>query len=314
MSISIDTNMYLLCSLFNISYKKIATEYSGKTVKQIMEAEAAQGNVAAANYDETILSDPIKLIELFQLRDPNNKFMILNNMNENDMEDLLPLLEKHDLVAGLNFFTKDKLLKLIEYLPKDQLLKYTFDMFPPEKIMQLLPEEQLNKILKSTKIDKDVEIEYLKSLKPEILAKMLESVTGQPAPGSDNIGVNGEIHYDSKILMKELINLQDDKFQDAMLNMPSQNKRLFVLKLAKQNPDLYYEVDSHAYVAIMRDKKEKDQLVRSAVVIEPEQLCKMLENLPKELSAVVLTQIDTNKFADVLLKNFKDIIREIVAV
>lgn len=314
MSISIDTNMYLLCSLFNISYKKIATEYSGKTVKQIMEAEAAQGNVAAANYDETILSDPIKLIELFQLRDPNNKFMILNNMNENDMEDLLPLLEKHDLVAGLNFFTKDKLLKLIEYLPKDQLLKYTFDMFPPEKIMQLLPEEQLNKILKSTKIDKDVEIEYLKSLKPEILAKMLESVTGQPAPGSDNIGVNGESHYDSKVLLNQIINLQDDKFQDAMLNMPSQNKRLFVLKLAKQNPDLYYEVDSHAYVAIMRDKKEKDQLVRSAVVIEPEQLCKMLENLPKELSAVVLTQIDTNKFADVLLKNFKDIIREIVAV
>jgi hypothetical protein len=31
----------------------------------------------------------------------------------------------------------------------------------------------------------------------------------------------------------------------------------------------------------------------------------MLEELPKDLTAVVLTQIDTKKFADVLLANFK---------
>lgn len=313
MSITINTNMYLLCSLFNISYKKISNEYSGMTVEQIMEAEAAQGNTSAAKFDKEILSNPIKLIELFELKDPGNKYAILSNMNERDLEDLLPLLGQSDLVAGLNFFTKDKLLDMAEDMPKEQLVNFTFQMFSPEQLMQLMPEEQLNKILTSTDMDKGLEVKYLQTIKPEVLAQMFEAATGQPAAGAEDIGLDGKANLDGKALVTQITNLPDDKFQEAMLSMPQQNKRDFVLKLTKENPKLYLSVDSSAYTSIIKARKEKDEIVKSANVIDPKQLVKMLQNLPKDLTAMVLTQMDTKKFADVLLTKFKDVLSQVVA-
>lgn len=313
MSIAINTNMYLLCSLFNISYKKIANEYSGLTIEEIMEAEAAQGNIAAANFDKEVLSNPVKLIELFQLKDPGNKYAILSNMNEHDLEDLLPLLEQGDLVEGLNFFNKDKLLELAEKLPKEELIKFTFQMFTPEHLMQLMPEEQLDKILTSTDMDKNLELKYLQTINPEILAQMFEAATGQPFIGSEDAGLDGQTSLNAEALVSQISNLPDNKFQEAMLSIPPQSKRDFVLKLTKENPKLYLSIDSEAYTNIIGSRKEKNEIVRSASVISPKQLVKMITKLPKDLTAIVLTQIDTSKFADVLLDKFKNILSQIIA-
>ena len=313
MSITIAADLYLLCSLFNITSKKISNEYSGMTVEQIMQAEAAQGNAAAANFDATILNDPIKLIELFQLKDPGNKYAILSNMNEHDLEELLPLLQKSDLVQGLNFFTKDKLLTMMEDLPKDQLINLTGQMFSQEQIMQYLPEEQIDKMLSSTDMDKDQEKKYLQSVKPEVLAFMLESATGQPVAGADDVGLDGQPKIDGQQVFNQLTTLPDDKFQEAMLAMPKQNKRDFVLKLAKQNPKLYLAVDSHAYINMINQRKDKQDIVKSAGVIDKDQLTKMVQRLPKDLLSVVLTQIDTKKFSDTLIANFKNILSQIIA-
>lgn len=313
MGIKIEANMYLLCRMFNISHKKIANEYSGMTIEEIMKAEAKQGNAAAAKFDKEILTNPIKLIELFELKDPNNKFAILSNMNEQDLEDLLPLLVQADLIAGLNFFTKDRLLDMAEDLPKEQLVNFTLQMFSPEQLMQYMPEEQLNKILTSTDMDKGLELKYLRTIKPEILAQMLETTTGQPVAGSGDVGLDGQANLDRQALLTQITELPDDKFQEAMLSMPKQSKREFVLQLTKENPKLYLAVDAGAYTSIIRDRKEKDDIVKSAKVIEPKELVKMIAQLPKDLTAVVLTQIDTKKFADVLLAKFKDVLSQVIA-
>lgn len=313
--ITLDTNLSLLYSLFNISAKKLATEYSGMSIEDIMQAEAAQGNTQAANFDSEILNDPVKLIEFFQLRDPSNKYAILSNMNEHDLENLLPLLGQSDMVAGLQFFTKDKLLKLAEGLPKDQLLKLVFDMFSPEQIMQLMPEDQLNKVLSSPDMDKGLELKCLKSVKPEILAQMLEAVTGQSvqvAGNGEGIG-GGNAGLDVQSLLNQIEALPDAKFQEAMLNMPKANKRAFVLKLTQQDPKLFRLIDSSAYTDIIDQKKDKQDIIRSSSVIDPEQLIKMLKDLPQDLTAVVMTQIDPKKFADVLISSFKNILGQIMA-
>ncbi len=85
------------------------------------------------------------------------------------------------------------------------------------------------------------------------------------------------------------------------------------MNLAKQNPKLYQAVDANAYTDMIHQRKDKDDIVRSATAISQDQLVKMITKLPKDLTAVVLTQIDTNKFADKLLAGFKNILREIVA-
>lgn len=314
MGITIDADIYLLCSMFNINYKKIADEYSGMSVEEIMKAEAKQGNTAAAKFDTSILSDPIKLIELFQLKDPGNKYAILSNMSEHDLTELLPLLEQSDLITGLNYFTKEKLLVMMEDLPPDQLINMVFEMFSPEQLMQLMPEEQLNKALMSTDMDKGLEIKYLKSMKPEILAQMLEAVTGQPATGSEDVGLDGKANnLDGEALAAQISALPDDKFKEAMLNIPPQNKRNFMLKMSKEDPKIFLMFSPDAYTKIIDSKKEKEDIIKSAKVLKSENLIKMVSQLPQDLTAAILTQMDTKKFADVLLANFKNIISQIIA-
>lgn len=311
--IRLDTDMYLLCSLFNINSNKISNEYSGMSVEEIMEAEAAQGNAAAAQFDREILSDPQKLIELFKLTDPNNRFAILNNLSEKDLNDILPLLEKEDLTMGLKFFTKDKILKLSEELPKEELVKFTFQMFQPEKIVQLMPEDQLNKFLEDFKLDKSKLMKFIPSMKPEILAQMLEATTGEPIKGSKNVGLDGKASFNKDELIAQLSGLSDDRFKESMINIPPENKRDFVFKLAQDDPKLFELFDADAYTNII-GRREKADVIKASSVISSESLVKMIEELPQDLTAVVVTQIDPDKFADILIKEYKDIMKQVIAM
>ena len=320
--IKLDINTYLLFNLFNISPKKLSNEYSGMSIEDIMQAEAAQGNAAAANFDMSILNDPIKLVKFLQLNDVGNKYAILSNMSEKDLEDLLPLLDPSELVMGLNFFNKDKLLQLFEGLPKDELIKYAFTLFSPEQIMKLMPEEQLDKALMSSDIDKGLEMKYLENLSPAVLAKMLEVPTGEfsAGGGAGAAGISGAATEESGQkglnkfeLLNQLASLPDDKFREALVNMPTNAKRGFMFAMAKENPKIFRLFDAHAYTKIIGDKKTKEEMIKSAIVIKPEELVKMIKKLPKDLMSIVLTQIDPTKFASALIANFKDIIKQITA-
>jgi UDP-N-acetylmuramate-alanine ligase len=111
-------------------------------------------------------------------------------------------------------------------------------MFSTEHLMQLMPEEQLNKVLMSPQISKEQEAKYLINLKPEILAQMIEGITGQPAPGAENIGMDGKPQYDKNQLYGMLTSLDDDKFKEATLFIPTVNKQAFVSSLINDNPEL----------------------------------------------------------------------------
>lgn len=337
--IRIDTDLNLLTRLFNISASKVANEYAGMSVEEIMEAEAAQGNTAAAGFNTEVLNDPVKLMELFKLRDPSNKYEILSNMNENDLKDILPLLDKSDLSQGLNFFTKDKLLDLMNGLPKDQLLKMAFEMMAPDKIMAQMPEDEINKVLQNPNMDKNLEKKCLQSLKPGVFIQMLEATYGQSitdileksgvqqqsaqqtsaggnqdsSQQSYSMSMNGNINVDPRILYNLVVNQPDDKFQESLLNIPPANKQYFTYLMAQEDPKIYQMFDSQAYTNIIGAKKEKSDILKASQVLDPDNLVKMTNQLPKDLVAVVATQIDPSKFADVLLANFKNILSQIVA-
>lgn len=316
MGITLNTDMYMLCSLFDVSAQKIYSQYSGMSVEEIMKVEAESGNSKAANFDSEVLSNPAKLVELFQLNNVGNKYQLLSNMNEHDLQQLLPLLDQSDLIAGLQFFDKEKLLSLTESLPKDQLLKYTQDMFSQQQLMQYMPESQLDKMLSSTDIDKHSEMSALSSLNPAVLSQMYEAATGQSMQiqeNSTNMDGSTNAAAINPNILGQLQGLPDDKFQEAILNMPPASKKNFSLIMAQSNPNLLESIDSSAYSNIIGQKKDKQDMLRSANTIEPEQLVKMLEKLPKDLTAVVLTQIDPMKLAKVLQSSFKQILSQVVA-
>ena len=161
MSLVIDSDMEYLQKILRISPVKMQ-EYSAMSVDEILEAEASQGNQQAIKLAQELTTNVNLVMELFDLADANNKYLILREMNERQLRVFLPEMEDKDLLQGLYFFTEDKLMKMLEEIPPDQLVKTVFEMFSKEQIVQLMPEEQLDKFLTSTDIDKNKILKHIK--------------------------------------------------------------------------------------------------------------------------------------------------------
>ena len=300
MAIVIDSNIMYLQNRLNLSAEKLQM-YQGRTVDQILEAEAAAGNQLAIELANELLSNPNLLIELFQLANPDNKFMILRGMDEEQLESFLPLMEKNDLVQGLNYFTQDKLLKMLEELPPEQLVKTVLELFSQEEVIQLMPEDQLDKLLTSTEIDKNKMLEHLKSIPPQYLAQIIESITGKTCEDMDTID-----------MVKQVGQFNPLEYNDALTNLQPTQKQQLVLSLVKQDPKLYQLFDPNAYTDMINKEKQKPEIVKAMHVIEEEHLLKMLQELPNDLMSIVITQIDTDVFAEQLIKEHPEIIAELL--
>ena len=301
MSISVDTNLIYLQSRLNLSAEKMQM-YQGKTVTEIIEAEAASGNPLAVELAQEIMTNVSLLIEIFKLTDPENRHMILMNLKESQIKDFLPLLEKEDLCQGLKFFSQEQLLKMLEHIPPEQLMNTVLELFSKEDVIQLLPEKQLDKILTDHTTDKNKVLEHLKSIPPEYLAQILETVTGQPCKSQDSID-----------LSKQIGQLGPLEYKDALTSLQPAQKQQLTLALCKENPELFQIADAEAYTNIINDQKQKPELVKAMAVIERDEIIKMINELPKELMALVVTQLDPEQFAEQILKKTPEVIAELMA-
>ena len=115
MALSINTDFDYLRSRLSIPdirmYQYKDEKYS---IQEILDAEAAAGNQAAIQFAADMFSDVDQLIELFQLADPQNKLIIMKEMNPYQLEKLVKQLDVEDLVEGLQFFSQDALLELLK--------------------------------------------------------------------------------------------------------------------------------------------------------------------------------------------------------
>lgn len=301
MSIVIDTDLTYLVNRLNISETKIQDQYTDMSAEEIIKAEASQGNQAAIQLAQELLNNPQLVIELFKLADPNNKYMILSEMTAQQLKIFLPQMEEKDLNYGLNFFTQDKLMKFLEQLPPEQLVNTVFEMFSQEDIVKLMPDDQLNKFLTSSDIDKNKILKHLQSIPPEYLAQMIEGITGDEVQNMDSIDMT-----------KQIGQLNPLEFKDALTNMQPTPKQQLVLSLGKEHEEWFQLFDAHAYTNIINTQKEKPEVVKAMNVIEPEYVIKMLEELPNDLLSFVITQMDTEKFTEILMDRFPEVLAEII--
>ena len=122
MSIVINADLEYLKSKLNIPESRMAT-YQAKTVDEILKAEAAAGNQEAIKLAADMFTNVSQLIELFQLADPQNKLVIMQQMDSSQLEKLVPMLEQDDLLQGLHYFTQDNLLDLFyNYVVKEETI------------------------------------------------------------------------------------------------------------------------------------------------------------------------------------------------
>lgn len=298
--IKIDVDLYYLCNYFGISAQKIK-QYGNMPLEQIMKQEAASGNAAAAKFDSSILQDPTKLVKLFKLMTPRNRYKIIKNMNESDLKYLMQFLSKEQLTLGLGFFTKDKLLAMTQELPKEKIAKVVFNRFSPEHFMKLIPESEMNKFFESSKVQqqKANTVKAVQTLPTEALQGLMENLTGQKSKNIDRRQVG-----------ETLNGLSPEKFTKAIQSLDKESKGKVIIKLAEEKPDLILEFSKAALVSPLKIL-EKQDLVKSLGVLENEDLVNMLGELPKDLMTIVDTQIDGATFADVLCNKFQKVLSEL---
>ena len=301
MSIQIDTNLIYLQNRLHLSADKFEL-YKNKSVEEIIKAEVAAGNPLAIQLANEILTNVNFFIELFKLADSGSKYTILINMRAQDLKGFLRLLDKNDLVQGLMYFSQNKLLNMLKDVPPQQLVKTVLEMFPPERIIQLMPENQLDKLLTNNNMDKNRLLEHLKSIPPQYLAQVIETVTGQECKAQN-----------SQAMVDQINQFNPLQFNDALTGLQPIQKQQLVIGLVKENQQLLQLFDADAYTKILEQEKQKPEIVKAMAVIEADEIIKMIQQLPHDLLATVLTQIDTEVFADQMVNKHPEIIAKLLA-
>ena len=96
-----------------------------------------------------------------------------------------------------------------------------------------------------------------------------------------------------------------------MAFQPAQKQQL-VLSLGKEHNEWFQLFDAHAYTKIINREKQQPEVVKAMSVIDPEHIQEMLKELPDDLLSIVITQIDTEKFAEILMDRFPEVIADII--
>lgn len=301
MSLVIDSNLEYLQNILHISRVTFEEKYANMSVEEIIEAEAASGNQQAVELAQELTTNTSLIMELFDLADTNNKYMILRELTAQQLQVFLPEMEESDMLQGLFYFSQDKLMNMLEELPSEQLVNTAFELFSKEEIVQLMPEEQLDKFLTSTDIDKNKILKHMQSIPEEYVAQVLEQITGEAAEGLDGIE-----------LSKKIGQLNPLEYQDALMAFQPTQKQQLVLSLGKEHQEWFQLFDAEAYTKIMNREKQQPEVVKAMSVIEPEYIQNMLTELPNDLLSLVITQMDTEQFAEILMDRFPEVIAEII--
>ena len=302
MSIRIETDIDYIIRRLGISPEVYREKYADKSVSDIIKIEAENGNQAAAKMASEMLNNVVFVIQIFSLLEPENRLEIMKEMNTDELMKFLPQMEKKDLTQGLNFFTTDALLKMLEHIDAKDLVQVVLQQFPKEDIMILLPEEQLDKVLTNVNMDKDMVLDHMKSLPPEYLSQIIESIKGKEVDETDNY-----------LLIKQIAEMRHSDYKDALVSMQLEGKQQLMLGLCKEREEYMQFIDPRAYTKLMETYKEKGDIVKSMDVLEPKILTNMIKELPDELMAIVITQLQPEKFAEILMKENPHIMAKIIA-
>lgn len=302
MSIVLDTNMKLFAERMNITSSRMIRDYGLKTVDEIIEAEAAQGNTQAVNYAREMYNTPAKLIKIFKLTDVENKFVLLHNMDDTTRLKVLPMLEQEDLVMGLYFFTQEKLLDMLMEVDIEELVRVIMGAFPLEDIVMMFSEEDLAMFFQNEKLEKYDVINQLKCMPPDVMKKFVEGVTGRPSEETNPID-----------LINSIEKLPIDEYRDFMSAIDPDVQRQLTFQLTKEKPEYLELFENESYVNMLSTLMKPD-MIKPMIFLEQETLIDMVSILPEDLLSIVAAQIDTKKFAEFLLDGHTDLLQEAMMI
>ena len=251
---------------------------------------------------QKLLEEPEKLAQILKLEDPQNRYLIIQQFNEEDLVKLLPFLTSEQLAFGLQYFTVAGLNELLINLPKEQMIFLLLQHFTMEDVVPFMQVNEMDEFLESTHLEKKDVMEYFKGLEYEKFQALMVNQFG----------------YDFKNKSKDeylayIENMEDRDYQRFLLGMQTEEKMEMITGLCEINPDYYYEFDNSILARPMIINMEKEDIIKTMTTLDPEFLVPMIEELPKDLIQVVATQIDPTDFSEILSREFPDMIMEMLA-
>ena len=298
--VAIDTNIFHLQSVLNLSNTRMR-DYATSTVDEILEAEAAQGNVNALNYARKLYNSTDELIELFRLFDPENKYRIISEMDYQTREAILPLLDPEDMVIGMQFFTKDKLLTLLEDIDPEEMVNLMLNTFDLDEILLMMPDEEVQNFFANKEVEKKDVAKYLKALPPELMQQLMESLTGQPS-----------FQVDSTQVINQITSLGDRDYEAVMASIDPFILKQIIFSMSKDKPEYLQLFDNEVYIKMLSTLMKPD-IIKPMIVLEKETLMDMLSQLDENYLSIVMVQVDTQSFAEYLMKDCQPLLEQIVS-
>lgn len=302
MPIVLDTNMKLFAERMNITSSRMIQDYGLKTVDEIIEAEAAQGNAQAINFARELYNSPAKLINVFKLANVENKFVLIHNMDDQTREMILPMLDKEDLVMGLYFFKQEKLLEMLMEVNIEELVNVILGAFPLEDIVMMFTEDDLALFFQNDKLEKYDVIKQLKAMPHDVMLKFVEGVTGRPSDETNPMD-----------LIKSIEELPTDKYRDFMSAIDPDIQRQLTFQLTKEKPEYLQLFENKSYVNMLATLV-KPEMIKPMVFLEQETLVNMITELPDDLMSIVAAQVDTKDFAEFLLDDHLDLLESAMMI
>ena len=296
--IDLQVDFSLLNKFFGIPISRI-TQYKDKELEEIMELEAAQGNQKAADYKK-ILKDPDKILDIFRLSNLENKYIILQNMAEGDLDELLPYLTQEQLAKGLQFFTEEKLVEMCKELPMEELLVMMFEKFCMMDILVLMEDDSMDEFIMQPEVERKYAQTYFESLDEKMLQEIMVQAFG------DDFRDKERDDY-----LEHLENLEDDDYKRFLTSMEREQKMLLINGIVEQEPNLSLLFKPDDVIKPM-EKLMKEDKIKMMSKLDPEFLVPMVQELPLDLTQIVLTQIDPQQFAEILCEDFQDILSQVV--
>ncbi len=298
--IAIDTNIYQLQNVLNLSNRRMK-DYASSTIDEILEAEAAQGNTNALTYARKLYNNTSEVIELFRLFDPENKFQLIQEMTGKQRDAILPMLDIEDMVMGMQFFTKDKLLTMLEDIEPEEMVRLMLNTFNLEEIMLLMPEDELQNFFTNKEVRKEDVAKFLKTLPPELMQQLMESLTGEPS-----------FKVNSTDVINQITSLGEQDYEAVMASIDPFILRQIIFSMSAQDNRYMELFDNEVYIGMLNTLMKPD-LIKPMEVLEKETLMKMLEEMDESYLSIVMVQVDTQMFAEYLMKDCETLLEQIAS-
>lgn len=297
--IELDIDLSYLAKYFDIGSRNIS-ELQNKTINEIIKEQSDGSKSVANKIARELLRNPRNIYKLFKLTNPNNRYLLLSHMDKDDLKYILQFLDIKELMLGMGMFTKEMLLECMLFLSPESLAKISMEQMDIDKFMKNMPEEYLDKFFESDKIDPDVYEKALQNIPEHKLQKMMAQYSKKDCS-----------NMKKEEVISKLTSLSGDELKNSMKSFDLDSKRLLAANIVKEKNELLQEFPPEAFIYSMKDL-DKSKIIESMEVLDFKDFSKMFDKMPKELLAVVATQINPEIFAVLLGNHFDDLLGRVV--